>query len=82
MRLQCWDLAGQERFRAVCRAYFRGAVGALLVFDLTSERSFEALEFWLSELQRYSDWAEPLNTPLGPPVLLLGKQGRRARARN
>jgi small GTP-binding protein len=48
---QIWDTAGQERYRAITSAYYRGAVGALLVYDLTSALSFQALERWLKELR-------------------------------
>jgi small GTP-binding protein len=48
---QIWDTAGQERFRAITSAYYRGAVGAMLVYDLTSALSFQALERWLGELR-------------------------------
>jgi small GTP-binding protein len=40
IRCQIWDTAGQERFRAVTKAYYNGAVGAVVVFDLTSLKSF------------------------------------------
>ena len=40
-RLQIWDTAGQERFRSIARSYYRNAVGALIVYDITSRRSFE-----------------------------------------
>lgn len=74
VKLQCWDLAGQERFRAVCRSYYRGSVGALLVFDLSREETFAELPFWLEELQRYNGCAHAANAPLGPPVLLVGNK--------
>jgi small GTP-binding protein len=48
---QFWDTAGQERYRAITSAYYRGAVGAMLVYDLTSALSFQALERWLRELR-------------------------------
>lgn len=51
-RLQIWDTAGQERFRSVSRAYFRNAVGALFVFDLTSRKSFEGITLWLNDFQK------------------------------
>lgn len=40
IRCQIWDTAGQERFRAVTKAYYNGALGALVVFDLTSSQTF------------------------------------------
>jgi small GTP-binding protein len=50
VRLQIWDTAGQERFRAISRSYFRNAVGAILVYDITSAASFDEVADWLAEL--------------------------------
>ena len=44
IKLQIWDTAGQERYRAITNAYYRDAVGALLVYDITSGKSFESVE--------------------------------------
>lgn len=49
VKLQIWDTAGQERFRSVTRSYYRGAAGALLVFDITNRESYNALGDWLSD---------------------------------
>ncbi|GAA6001359.1 hypothetical protein JCM10207_006624 [Rhodosporidiobolus poonsookiae] len=49
LKVQCWDSAGQERFRSVTRNYYRGACGAVVVFDLTSRKSFESLQSWVSD---------------------------------
>lgn len=49
VKLQIWDTAGQERFRSVTRSYYRGAAGALLVYDTTSRDSFNALTNWLND---------------------------------
>lgn len=49
VKLQVWDTAGQERFRSVTRSYYRGAAGALLVYDTTSRDSFNALTNWLND---------------------------------
>lgn len=51
IRCQIWDTAGQERFRAVTKAYYNGAVGALVVFDLTNSQTFENVSKWLTEMQ-------------------------------
>jgi small GTP-binding protein len=50
-KLQIWDTAGQERFRSISKAYFRNAVGAVLVFDITDSDSFDALTEWLQDLE-------------------------------
>jgi len=52
---QVWDTAGQERYRAVTAAYYRGAIGALLVYDVTNRESFEHCERWLRELRAHAD---------------------------
>jgi small GTP-binding protein len=52
VKLQIWDTAGQERFKSVSRAYFRNAVGAVLVYDITSDSSFDDLGDWLNDLQQ------------------------------
>ncbi|XP_063241184.1 ras-related protein Rab-4B isoform X1 [Bacillus rossius redtenbacheri] len=49
VKLQIWDTAGQERFRSVTRSYYRGAAGALLVYDIANRESFNALGNWLSD---------------------------------
>ncbi|XP_048349035.1 ras-related protein Rab-4B isoform X2 [Sphaerodactylus townsendi] len=48
VKLQIWDTAGQERFRSVTRSYYRGAAGALLVYDITRE-TYNALTNWLTD---------------------------------
>eukprot|EP01080_Neovahlkampfia_damariscottae_P005660 gene5660-9476_t len=47
---QIWDTAGQERFRAISTAYYRGAHGALIVYDVTKKDSFQNIEKWKSEI--------------------------------
>jgi len=44
VRLQLWDIAGQERFSSMTRAYYRGTMGALLVFDHSNVKSYEAIK--------------------------------------
>merc|ERR1712108_57459 len=51
IRAQIWDTAGQERYRAITSAYYRGAVGALLVYDIAKSITFKNVERWLSELR-------------------------------
>lgn len=49
IKLQIWDTAGQESFRSITRSYFRGAIGALLTFDITSRESFDAIHGFVEE---------------------------------
>ncbi|KAI0487944.1 hypothetical protein KFK09_027767 [Dendrobium nobile] len=55
IKAQIWDTAGQERYRAITSAYYRGAVGALLVYDVTRHATFENAERWLRELRDHTD---------------------------
>lgn len=55
IKAQIWDTAGQERFRAVTSAYYRGAVGALLVYDISRRQTFQNICRWLEELRMHSD---------------------------
>lgn len=55
VKAQIWDTAGQERYRAITSAYYRGAVGALLVYDVTRNITFENVERWLKELRDHTD---------------------------
>ncbi|XP_057533149.1 ras-related protein RABA5a isoform X2 [Amaranthus tricolor] len=55
IKAQIWDTAGQERFRAVTSAYYRGAVGALLVYDISRRQTFDSISRWLNELHTHSD---------------------------
>jgi len=55
VKVQIWDTAGQERFRAITRGYYRGAVGALIVYDITKSSSFTNVEKWLNELHEHAD---------------------------
>ncbi|KAF1874562.1 hypothetical protein Lal_00029990 [Lupinus albus] len=53
IKAQIWDTAGQERFRAITSSYYRGAMGALLVYDITKRSSYENLSKWLLELRDF-----------------------------
>ena len=50
IRAQLWDTAGEERFKTVANIYLKGAVGALLTYDVTSKESFESVQGWLDKL--------------------------------
>jgi Ras-related protein Rab-11A/Ras-related protein Rab-11B len=55
IKAQIWDTAGQERYRAITSAYYRGAVGALLVYDMTKHGTFENVDRWLRELRDHAE---------------------------
>jgi small GTP-binding protein len=52
VKLQIWDTAGQERFRAVTRSYYRGAAGAIIVYDISNRDSFSHVQQWLNDAQQ------------------------------
>jgi len=55
IKAQIWDTAGQERYRAITNAYYRGALGALLVYDISKQSSFENIPRWLRELRDHAN---------------------------
>ncbi|XP_012489268.1 ras-related protein Rab11A [Gossypium raimondii] len=55
VKAQIWDTAGQERYRAVTSAYYRGAVGAMLVYDISKRQTFDHIPRWLEELRGHAD---------------------------
>ena len=54
VKVQVWDTAGQERYRSITNAYYRGAEGILIVFDVTKKESFENIQNWISEVTVYT----------------------------
>lgn len=73
VKAQIWDTAGLERYRAITSAYYRGAVGALVVFDITKHQTYDVVDRWLKELY---DHAEPSIV-----VMLVGNKTDLAQAR-
>ena len=65
VKMQIWDPAGAERFRPFSRSFYRGAMGVMLVYDVTSRVSFRHLDFWISEVKKYSD---------APRLMMLGSK--------
>jgi len=65
VKVQIWDTAGQERYRAITSAHYRGAMGALLVFDLTRKDSFEHCARWLEEIRQRTDPESPIIALVG-----------------
>ncbi|XP_074837247.1 ras-related protein Rab-13 [Carettochelys insculpta] len=66
VKLQVWDTAGQERFKTITTAYYRGAMGIILVYDITDERSFENIQNWMKSIKE--------NASAGVERLLLGNK--------
>ncbi|OCK85286.1 ras-domain-containing protein [Lepidopterella palustris CBS 459.81] len=55
MKLSLWDTAGQETYKSITRSYFRGASGALLVFDITRRSTFVSATSWLNDLRQIAE---------------------------
>lgn len=55
IKVQIWDTAGQERYRAITTAYYRGAAGVIMVYDLTRRETFDHIEKWYRELMNNCD---------------------------
>jgi small GTP-binding protein len=55
VKMMIWDTAGQERFYTIAKAYFRNALGVILVFDITDRKSFESLPRWLRDARTEAD---------------------------
>ncbi|KAI7896069.1 GTP-binding protein [Mucor mucedo] len=60
IKAQIWDTSGQERYKAITSAFYRGAVGALLVYDITRKPSFDHVDQWLKELREHTEENIPL----------------------
>lgn len=74
VHLQLWDTAGQERFRSLTTAFFRDAMGFLLMFDLTHEESFVNVRSWLSQLQTHAYCEDPTIVLIGNKCDLDGRE--------
>ena len=55
IKVQIWDTAGQERYTSITSAYYKGAKGSLLVYDITNKLTFDNLDKWISELKNNGD---------------------------
>ena len=67
IKLQCWDTAGQEKYRCIIRSYFRDICAVLLVFDVTNITSFHNLSYWLEEIKIHKSCKNHDH-----PILLIG----------
>uniref|UniRef100_A0A8C2TQK4 Ras-related protein Rab-1 n=1 Tax=Coturnix japonica TaxID=93934 RepID=A0A8C2TQK4_COTJA len=55
IKLQIWDTAGQERFHTITTSYYRGAMGIMLVYDITNAKSFENISKWLRNIDEHAN---------------------------
>ena len=55
IKVQIWDTAGQERYRSITNAYYKGAKGGLLIFDLTRRATFDSIDKWIPDLKTNGD---------------------------
>ena len=55
VKAQIWDTAGQERYRAITGTYYKGAAGAIIIYDITKKISFNNIEKWFKELKDHLD---------------------------
>ena len=55
IKAQIWDTAGQERYKAITSAYYKGAKGAFVVYDITRKQSFDSVDRWINDLRAAAD---------------------------
>lgn len=55
IKIQIWDTAGQERYRAITNAYYKGSKGAIIVFDLGRRETYDHVDKWWDDIQKYGD---------------------------
>ncbi|GAU93673.1 hypothetical protein RvY_05573 [Ramazzottius varieornatus] len=55
IKLQIWDTAGQERFHTITTSYYRGAMGIMLVYDITQPKSFDNIAKWLRNIEEHAN---------------------------
>lgn len=66
VRVQIWDTAGQEKYRATTKTYYKMAHAIMLVYDVTNRKSFEAIKEWLYQIK--------MNTISTIKILLIGNK--------
>uniref|UniRef100_A0A0X3P4V7 Ras-related protein Rab-18A n=1 Tax=Schistocephalus solidus TaxID=70667 RepID=A0A0X3P4V7_SCHSO len=80
IRASFWDTAGQERFRTLTPSFYRGAHGAIIIFDLGNRESFESLEKWFQEIQTYTNRPDLVRLLIGNKLDLEARQVTRDEA--
>ena len=66
IKIQIWDTAGQERYRSITSAYYKGAKGALIVYDITRKNTFDNIDKWITDLK--------LNVDKNICIIILGNK--------
>jgi Ras-related protein Rab-1A len=72
IKLQIWDTPGQERFKTVTSAYYRGADGIIIVYDQSEKTTFEHINNWIEDISKYTN-DEPIKIVLGNKNDLIDK---------
>ena len=70
VKVQVWDTAGQERYRAITSAYYRDAVGAIIVYDITKEDSYNSVVRWVKDVRNNTNNRD-ISIMLGENKLIL-----------
>eukprot|EP01060_Flectonema_neradi_P032502 TRINITY_DN517_c2_g1_i1.p1 TRINITY_DN517_c2_g1~~TRINITY_DN517_c2_g1_i1.p1 ORF type:complete len:214 (+),score=32.72 TRINITY_DN517_c2_g1_i1:53-694(+) len=79
IKLMIWDTAGQERFRTLTSAYYRGAHGIILVYDITDRNSFDHLmDVWMGEVESYKSFPDVVKLLVGNKKDLVSEDTPRA----
>ena len=55
VKVQIWDTAGQERYKSITQTYYKGAKGALIVYDISRKESFNSIDKWIGDLKEYGE---------------------------
>ena len=66
IKIQIWDTAGQERYKSITKSYYKGAKGALIVYDISRKESFENINKWIGDLKEFGEE--------NPCILLVGNK--------
>lgn len=66
IRIQIWDTSGQEIYKSMTKSYFKGAHGAIVVYDITKHKTFENVSLWLKDINEASD--------MNPVIMIVGNK--------
>lgn len=73
IRTQIWDTSGQEIYKSITKGYFKGAHGALVVYDITKRKTFEHINDWVADIKETAD--------LNPAIMMIGNKSDLAQLR-